>query len=322
MPEYLVDEQPLIVLPTLAAKLGLNAAVAIQQIHYWLKINEKARKQETHFFDGKWWCYNTYKQWHENNFKWWSIPTIQRIFYGLKERGLIECREYDGNNTKGNWVTINYDELEKVMGMDSSKGPHQNDEGSERSPHQNDEPPSSNPRPIQIISSDTNIQKGSTADASPPFFAPSGLPRKAMRRADASHRPPEQPSPPSQPDGPGALETLICHELKLPSLSATNRKKLTSEVRTTTANEGTAIYPSPEYHFAHTWGFPDFVAKRIEVNQAIARDKGTKVDLRMLLGDIRNYDRENTGWHAWKKAHVVDQQQESEPVTIGLAPPD
>lgn len=56
MNSLLVDEMPILILPSLAEKMGLNEAVLIQQIHYWLV---KSR----HIKEGRKWIYNSYKDW-------------------------------------------------------------------------------------------------------------------------------------------------------------------------------------------------------------------------------------------------------------------
>lgn len=61
MNSILFDEPPLLVIPSLANALGLHEAIVLQQIHYWVKINEKAQRN---FIDGHYWTYNTYEQWH------------------------------------------------------------------------------------------------------------------------------------------------------------------------------------------------------------------------------------------------------------------
>ena len=54
----LYDERPLVVIPELAVVVGLNNAIVLQQIHYWVRINQRADKN---FRDGNYWTYNTYK---------------------------------------------------------------------------------------------------------------------------------------------------------------------------------------------------------------------------------------------------------------------
>ena len=44
MSMYLFDEQPIIANKTLASALGLNEALVLQQINYWIEINKKSGK--------------------------------------------------------------------------------------------------------------------------------------------------------------------------------------------------------------------------------------------------------------------------------------
>ena len=104
----LIAEPPLQVLPTLATKIGLNEAIIIQQLHYWLLKSE-------HVHDLKKWIYNTYEDW-QRQFPFWSIDTIKRIFIGLEKNGLI-LSEKKFNKIKidrTKWYSINYEKLEEV----------------------------------------------------------------------------------------------------------------------------------------------------------------------------------------------------------------
>ena len=56
MNKLLISEQPLQVLPGLAAKIGLNEAIFLQQLHYWL-VKSKHEHDELR------WVYNTYEEW-------------------------------------------------------------------------------------------------------------------------------------------------------------------------------------------------------------------------------------------------------------------
>jgi hypothetical protein len=84
----LIDEYPLLVLPSLAKAIGLNEAIALQQLHYWLE-NPKGGVE----LDGERWVYNTYEDWQKDNFPFWSIPTIQRVFASLESKGLIISKQ-------------------------------------------------------------------------------------------------------------------------------------------------------------------------------------------------------------------------------------
>lgn len=104
----------LIVLTPLAVLIGDREAIALQQVHYWLDLNETAGKAETHYFDGAWWTYNTWKGWKDNNFPFWSIATIQRVFESLANKGLVKSLDHDNRN-KGKWVTVCYDTLNALQ---------------------------------------------------------------------------------------------------------------------------------------------------------------------------------------------------------------
>lgn len=104
----LLDEHPLQVMPTLATLIGLNEAIVLQQVHYWLKIKEKANQD---YIDGHYWIYNTYEQWKEQ-FPFWSIMTIRRTITNLENGGLLVARNYNrAGFDKTKWYSINYERL-------------------------------------------------------------------------------------------------------------------------------------------------------------------------------------------------------------------
>lgn len=100
----LIQEPPLLVLPTLAVTLGLNQAIIMQQLQYWLS-------KSTNIHEGKRWVYNTYDEWAEQ-LPFWSARTIQRLFLGLESDGLIISGVFnrDGHD-RTKWYTIDYDKL-------------------------------------------------------------------------------------------------------------------------------------------------------------------------------------------------------------------
>lgn len=85
MSKLLIQESPLTFQPSLAVAIGLNEAIVLQQIHYWI-TNQKNKGYEQ---DGYKWVYNTYAEWKETNFPFWSENTIQRTFASLEEKGLV-----------------------------------------------------------------------------------------------------------------------------------------------------------------------------------------------------------------------------------------
>lgn len=105
MSRLLLDEQPLVILPKLAVVIGLNEAIVLQQLHYWV---EKSKNEK----DGKYWVYNTLAEWREQ-FPFWSKNTIIRTFEKLEQDKLIETGVFNRNKSdRTKWYTINYKTLD------------------------------------------------------------------------------------------------------------------------------------------------------------------------------------------------------------------
>ena len=109
MSKLLIQENPMVVLPSLAEKIGLNQAIVIQQFHYWL-VSSK------HLIEGRKWIYNSYKEW-ELQFKFWSGKTIERTIRSLEEQGYLLSANYNrSKQDKTKWYTINYEKLAELDG--------------------------------------------------------------------------------------------------------------------------------------------------------------------------------------------------------------
>lgn len=97
----LISEPPLQVLPTLASAIGLNSAIVLQQLHYWLQRSRHSR-------DGRQWIYNTYEQWQQQ-FPWWSVRTLKRIFHNLETAGLVRAGNFNRSALdRTKWYTVDY----------------------------------------------------------------------------------------------------------------------------------------------------------------------------------------------------------------------
>lgn len=104
----LLDEPPLIVLPSLAIRVGLESAIVLQQLHYFIKINLKANRN---IYDGRPWVYNSYTGW-QSIFPFLSTKAIQRIFANLKKSGIILTGNYNKSAMdRMKWYSINYEKL-------------------------------------------------------------------------------------------------------------------------------------------------------------------------------------------------------------------
>ncbi|NYE05731.1 hypothetical protein F4694_002506 [Bacillus niacini] len=107
MSTLLINEAPLVIVPSLAVKIGMNEAVVLQQIHYWLSISKRK-------IEGKKWVYNTYEDW-QKQFPFWSISTIRRTFYSLEKSGIVISANWNALQLdKTKWYTIDYEQLLKI----------------------------------------------------------------------------------------------------------------------------------------------------------------------------------------------------------------
>lgn len=107
MSKLLIDDYPIQVLPKLAEHIGLNEAIILQQMHYWLNTSK-------HSHDDKKWIYNSYKNW-EKQFPFWSNVTIRRTISSLEKQNLLFTGNFNkAGFDKTKWYSINYEILEGV----------------------------------------------------------------------------------------------------------------------------------------------------------------------------------------------------------------
>ncbi|NHD61574.1 DnaD domain protein, partial [Staphylococcus aureus] len=114
MNKLLIDDYPIQVLPKLAELIGLNEAIVLQQIHYWLN-NSK------HKYDGKTWIFNSYPEW-QKQFPFWSERTIKRTFGSLEKQNLLHVDNYNkAGFDRTKWYSINYETLNKLVARPSGQ---------------------------------------------------------------------------------------------------------------------------------------------------------------------------------------------------------
>ncbi|WP_315443541.1 hypothetical protein [uncultured Selenomonas sp.] len=104
----LISESPLTVQPNLAVLIGLNEAIFLQQLQYWIS-------REAGFCDqyGRRWIYNTVKQWHVQ-FPFWSESTIKRIIKSLEDQKAMLSTVIGNSYNKTKAYTVNYALIEKL----------------------------------------------------------------------------------------------------------------------------------------------------------------------------------------------------------------
>lgn len=88
----------------LAARYGLDVAVFIQNIYYWVRKNEA---NQEHFYDGRYWAHSSYRgleKWFE---PLWSMQQIKRIVSKCRDQGLLLVGNYNPDGfTHTNWYSV------------------------------------------------------------------------------------------------------------------------------------------------------------------------------------------------------------------------
>lgn len=105
----LIDEPALQVLPSLAKQVGLEEAIVLQQVHYWVIGGKSGRMHE-----GRRWIWNSYTEW-EAQFPFWSAQAIGRHIRSLEKQGLLLSAVLNAMTTdRTKSYTIDYDALEAL----------------------------------------------------------------------------------------------------------------------------------------------------------------------------------------------------------------
>lgn len=103
MSRLLLDEAPLLVIRTLAVKVGLNEAIVLQQLHWRL-----GRDTALETPDGRW-TQASIEDWRED-FPFWSEATIKRAFSELRAAGLVKTKR----GREANVYTLDYVRMDQI----------------------------------------------------------------------------------------------------------------------------------------------------------------------------------------------------------------
>ncbi|MGC0817994.1 conserved phage C-terminal domain-containing protein [Pantoea agglomerans] len=99
----LLKVKPLVISPELAQRIGLNEAIVLQQICYWLEDTTSGVENA-----GRRWVYNTIEEW-TNQFPFWSSDTVKRALTSLKKHDLIFVEQLKkSQHDRTNYYAINY----------------------------------------------------------------------------------------------------------------------------------------------------------------------------------------------------------------------
>ena len=126
----LLNTLPMVIQPELACAIGVNEALVLQQIQYWLTNS----CTENNIRDGRRWVYNPMETQREErsswkaNFPFFGLSTIKRIFTKLENKGIIIAGEYNTDKRdRTQWYTIDYEKLDQITGSDRAEASGQID---------------------------------------------------------------------------------------------------------------------------------------------------------------------------------------------------
>ncbi|MBD2616458.1 hypothetical protein H6G94_35435, partial [Nostoc punctiforme FACHB-252] len=107
--KLITPESPLLVPPLLAAEIGLEEAVILQQIHYYCLISKHIKS------DGRRWFWKTLHDWGQT-LPFLKISAIRRAIANLKDKfQLIDvCRHSEKTWYQSNWFTVNVENVQAL----------------------------------------------------------------------------------------------------------------------------------------------------------------------------------------------------------------
>jgi len=92
----------------IAIKYGVQEAILIENFRFWIAKNKANGK---HYYDGRWWTYNSAKALAEL-FPYWSSKQIERLLASMKSSGILVTGHYSQNTyDRTNWYSIAEDAI-------------------------------------------------------------------------------------------------------------------------------------------------------------------------------------------------------------------
>lgn len=89
--KVMYGESPVVFPPSLAILVGVDAAIILQKIEFLCEGGKSGREM-----DGKRWVWNTYDQWRDDHFPWWTSKVIKDKIRFLEKVGYILSCQPDG----------------------------------------------------------------------------------------------------------------------------------------------------------------------------------------------------------------------------------
>lgn len=107
----------------LAKKYGVNSAIFIRNLYYWISKNACNGK---HYYDGRYWAYNSIEAFAKN-LDFWSEGQIRRIIDNLKKAGVLLVGNFnDHKYDRTVWYSLS-DEIFEFYGENLPQTPEKSD---------------------------------------------------------------------------------------------------------------------------------------------------------------------------------------------------
>lgn len=117
--KYLLDEHPITFYKSLAMAIGINEAIILQYIHFWLSSKQTKNKEV--------WMYKTYSE-MQVELPFFSESTIKRTIKKLMELKVLQKKNLNKSKIdKTNWYMIDYKILSEICGVKMELSEYQND---------------------------------------------------------------------------------------------------------------------------------------------------------------------------------------------------
>ncbi|WFZ86690.1 DNA-binding protein [Citrobacter freundii] len=164
----LFNFRPLVINPELATRIGLNEAIVLQQVNYW--INDK---EQGVIHSGRRWVFNSYESWVKQ-FPFWSADTVKRAFTSLVKQGCLDVEQLNkSQHDRTNYYTINHDceLLNDVEQVPSSNGASCPDRQAQDAPMEEGK----NARSLMVTTTKTTTEIKNTLGASAGAATPTAI---------------------------------------------------------------------------------------------------------------------------------------------------
>lgn len=109
--KYLLNKRPMLFSSDIACAFGSSdKAIIIQQLKYWLE------KPIAKTIEGRRWIYNSIKQWHNDNFPYWSESKVRRNFEELESAGVIITGVFNkAGFDRTKWYSLDEEKLDEIV---------------------------------------------------------------------------------------------------------------------------------------------------------------------------------------------------------------